>query len=63
MIGELLMDMYSEAAKLMLEDKPRCLACEETAVAHVLVTRNTGEMKEAIVCKAHLLDPGPLLDW
>jgi hypothetical protein len=43
---------------------PQCMACDRNAEVHMLVTRHHDEAtKEIIVCKAHMLDPGPLLDW
>jgi hypothetical protein len=43
---------------------PRCMACTNNAEVHMLVTRaETEETKEVFACKAHMLDPGPLLDW
>jgi len=41
-----------------------CDACPEHAMVHMLVTRyDTYETKEVYACQAHMLDPGPLLDW
>src|SRR5215831_1251560 len=41
-----------------------CDACPQPAEVHMLATRAlTEETKEIFVCKAHMLDPGPLLDW
>jgi hypothetical protein len=43
---------------------PECDACKRPFDVHMLVTRrDTGETKEVRACKAHMLDPGPLLDW
>lgn len=41
-----------------------CDACPDYAEVHMLVTNwKTQETKEVFACKAHMLDPGPLLDW
>jgi hypothetical protein len=41
-----------------------CDACSCGAEVHMLVTRAySAETKEVYACKAHMLDPGPLLDW
>jgi hypothetical protein len=43
---------------------PQCMACTNNAEVHILATRHDNmETKEIIVCKGHMLDPGPLLDW
>lgn len=43
----------------------RCDACDDFAAVILTATRggDGGGSKTILVCKAHLLDPGPLLDW
>lgn len=41
-----------------------CDACTAIADVHIIATRaDTGEAKTIKVCKQHMLDPGPLLDY
>jgi len=58
----LLAEIWGKAAVDMMQGT-NCEACDQPATVHMLVTRHDREMKELLVCKEHLLDPGPLLDW
>ena len=41
-----------------------CDACSQPADVHMLVTQYTSQQTaEVYACKAHMLDPGPLLDY
>jgi len=40
-----------------------CAACSRRAEVHIIATRYDGECKTVRMCKSHMLDPGPLLDW
>ena len=61
-IGTILGEMWPRAARELMEGVC-CEACSNPAEVHVLATTITGKMIEVIVCKDHLLDPGPLLDY
>jgi hypothetical protein len=50
-----------EAIKLI--ETTSCAACDKPAEVHFLAVRHDGETLELLVCKDHLLDLGPLVDW
>lgn len=58
-------DHITNAHQFGFNDRRRtCDACSQIADVHMLATRgDTGETKEVYACKAHMLDPGPLLDY
>lgn len=63
MFSEFLSEAWIKAARELLAGELCQGNCGNPAEVHVLATRGDGEMRELIVCKEHLLDPGPLLDW
>jgi hypothetical protein len=40
-----------------------CDGCPKPAEVHIIAVRSDGDCKAVNVCKDHMLDPGPLLDW
>jgi hypothetical protein len=41
-----------------------CDGCPKPAEVHIIAVRGSdGDCKTVNVCKDHMLDPGPLLDW
>ena len=40
-----------------------CDACGKSAEVAILARKLDADVKMVYVCKAHLLDPGPLLDY
>lgn len=62
MIAEILYEVWPKAAIEVMEGVC-CEACNNPAEIHMLVTRLSGKMIELVVCKDHMLDPGPLLDY
>jgi hypothetical protein len=40
-----------------------CEACDNPSEVVLIAVNGVFGMREVLVCKDHMLDPGPLLDW
>lgn len=53
--------LVNAAAELM--EGVCCEACNKPAEVFIIAIDKTNGLREVAMCKGHMLDPGPLLDW